>query len=118
MSTFLIILMEVMVLLTAGLVGWSVVTSLRKRGKSGKVVNNIPVKKLSYGVAAALACLLLLTFLMADTAPLPINGKPYTDTLWLRVTGMFTATAIILMILAAALIIYGKLKEYRQNRQA
>lgn len=121
-ASFCIVVMELMVAAAAGLVGWSVFTSLRKRGKEGKTVNNIPVKRLSYSVTIATLCLLLFTFLLADTTPLPINGEPYEDKLWLRLTGMFTITAIILMVLAAGLIIYGKIKdlqqEQRQQREA
>ena len=112
-----IVVMELMIAIAAGLVGWSAFTSLRKRGKEGKTVNNIPVKRLSYSVAIATLCLLVLTFLLADTTPLPINGHEYADKLWLRLTGMFTITTFILMVLAAALIIYGKVQDLRQEQR-
>jgi len=115
-ATIIILLMELLVLTAATLVAWSVWTSLRKRGKEGKVINNIPVKRLSYGVAIATLCLLLLTFLLADTTPLLINGNTYSDKLWLRLTGMFTISAIVLMVLAAGLIICGKLRDLHQEQ--
>lgn len=106
-------------LLFLGLAGmvWSVIFGLYRRGKSEQRVNNIPVKKISYIVAGGTAALLATTLLLGSSAPMTVNGKPFTDNLWLKVSDMFIISSLVLLFIAVAAIIFGKTRSYRKPRK-
>ena len=104
------VLLVLMLLLTAGAIGvaaWSAIWS-------GKVNNNIPVRKIGLAVAAGTALMLLLTFLLASSAPMRINGLDYTDTFWLKASGMFVSTSLAMIFVAIAAVVYGATKYIRK----
>ena len=79
-----------------------------------RVVNNIPVRKIGLAVAAGTALMLLLTFLLASSAPMRINGLNYTDTFWLKASGMFVSTSLAMIFVAIAAVVYGATKYIRK----
>ncbi|MBQ7471392.1 MAG: hypothetical protein IJS97_03090 [Prevotella sp.] len=101
---------EIMTVAMVALTCWSVWHTLRMRGKTGKTINRIPVKKLSYCVFGTLLAILALTCALSSDAPVKINGEVFTDKLWIRLSGMFVYTIIILMVTASIAVILGKIK--------
>lgn len=57
------------------------------------------------------AILLLLSFLLASTRPLSINGNLFESAFWLRVTGMFIVSSAVLLLAAIAVYAYAELKQ-------
>lgn len=112
------VLMILTLLLTIGTFGvaaWSLVRSFRTTGGGERVVNNIPVRKIGMIVTGGTATLLVLTFLCGSTAPMRINGFPFTDTFWLRVSDMFVATSLLMIVAAVTVAIYGATKYIRRH---
>lgn len=111
------VLLVLMLLLTAGAIGvaaWSVVRAGKVNRGAERVVNNIPVRKIGMAVGVGTAVMLLLTFLLASSAPMRINGLDYTDTFWLRASGMFVSTSLLMIVVAIASVVYGATKYIRK----
>lgn len=85
----------------------AVVRGIRKRGKRDRKVNGIPVLLISYGTAALLAVLLLVTFAAGSAEPLEINGDEYASVFWLKTTDMFIRTSVLLIAVAVGGVLYG-----------
>lgn len=97
-----------------GVTVWAVWRSLKIRGKGEKMVNNVPVKKIGYAVLGGTVGVLLLTFLLASTAPIRVNGALYSNTFWLRMTDMLVNTSLIMILVAAGAVVYGATKYNRK----
>ncbi len=111
------VLLVLMLVLTAGAIGvaaWSVVRAGKVNRGAERVVNNIPVRKIGMAVGVGTAVMLLLTFLLASSAPMRINGLDYTDTFWLRASGMFVSTSLFMIVVAIASVVYGATKYIRK----
>ncbi len=110
----LLLLMVLYLMLGIGFSVWSVVSLLKKRGKTEAVENGIPVKKIGYLVAGSVVVLLLLTFALGSTAPMKINGATYASGFWLRTSDMFIVTSLVMMLIAVVAVIYGATKYNRK----
>ena len=78
---------------------WSVAYSLRlRRGQADN--DRVPARRIAWGVAALLVLTMGATALLADTTPLSINGRAFTDMFWLRMSDMLINTSGILMVVA------------------
>ena len=110
-------LMTVFVLGAIGLTFWTVWTGLRKRGKTGRLDNNIPVKRISYAIAIGTVVLSLLTFGFGSSSEMMINGRKYADTLWLKAADMFIYTALLLLLAAIGAVVYGATRYYRKEKR-
>ena len=111
------VLAEVMLwLMTIGIVAaigtgvWSAVLTTRARLKGGRVKENARARRIGWLTAGGTALLLLVTFLIASSASLNINGKPFTDTFWLRLADMFIISTAVLIVVAVVALIFSKLK--------
>ncbi|HCC88090.1 MAG TPA: hypothetical protein DEQ17_07860 [Prevotella sp.] len=112
------VLLVFMLLLTAGAIGvaaWSAVRSGKVNGGGARVVNNIPVRKIGLAVATGTAIMLVLTFLFASSDTMKINGLNYTDTFWLKASGMFVSTTLVMIFVAIAAIVYGATRYIRKS---
>ena len=89
-----------MLLLTGG-------TLVRINGDENRVVNNIPARRISVCVALGTLLLLVLTFALSSTDALKVNGAAYTDTFWLRASGMFVGTSLLMVVAAIAAVVFG-----------
>lgn len=110
-----LVLIFVLLLATLVLTVVSVVSNIRKEGRAEAHNNNIPVRLIAYCIAGVTALSLLLTFLLGSTHPVPINGKQYTDTLWLRASDMFINTTLLLLVIALGAVIFGATRYYRKR---
>lgn len=107
-----LVLMYLLLLGALCTAAWAVYTTLKKRGKGGRMDNNIPVKKLAYGMLFITLGLLVFTFLFGSTGAMLINGKDYTDAFWLRMADMFINTTAVLMVIAIGAAIFGATRYY------
>ena len=110
-------LMFVLVLGAVGLTFWAVWTGLRKRGKSGRLDNNIPVKQISYAISIGTVVLAAVTFGLGSSSEMLINSRKYADTLWLKTADMFIYTGGLLLIAAVAAVVYGATRYYRKEKR-
>lgn len=117
MTNVLLVFIALVFLAALALGIWTLVVSIRRRKGEGKVVNGVPVAKITYGVAGFTVLLLVLTFLLGSSSALSINGASYTETFWLKAADMFVYSAIILIVVAVGLIICGKGQGARSKRQ-
>lgn len=77
--------------------------------------NGIAHRWLSVAVWLAVALCLLLTFALASTSPMLINGKDFEDHLWLRVADMFVYTSLFLLIVAIGAMVFGATRYIRKH---
>lgn len=112
----ILILMYLLVLVTLGVMGYSVVKSLRSAKRGEKYVNGIPVQKISYSVSIGTAVVLVLTFLLGSTKEMLINGVIFSDKLWLRLTDMFLNTIIVLLLVSVGAVLFGATR-YRRGKR-
>ena len=76
-----------------------------RRGWTIKVKCGVPVTAIVLCVLVLLVITMLTTFAMADTNAITIGGKPYEDTLWLRLSDMFINTTLVLLVVAVLLMV-------------
>lgn len=76
-----------------------------RRGMTMKKACGVPVTAIVVGVLALLVITMLTTFMLADTNAMTIGGKPYEDTLWLRLSDMFINTMLVLLVVAVLLMV-------------
>ncbi|MBQ2497240.1 MAG: hypothetical protein II509_01125, partial [Prevotella sp.] len=76
----------------------------------GRVKENARARRIGWLTAGGTALLLLVTFLIASSASLNINGKPFTDTFWLRLADMFIISTAVLIVVAVVALIFSKLR--------
>ena len=112
MTPFIIGLMIGILLIAIVLTVVSIICGIRK-GNGRKVVNNIPLTKIGWGVMALLLISLILTFLLGSSDSILVNGKVYDDTLWLRVSSMFVITSGVMIVVAIAIAAASMIKKMK-----
>ena len=101
----LLIYMYVIVTVAVVIMIISIGYSAWRRGWTIKVKCGVPVTAIVVGVLVLLVITMLTTFAMADTNAIAIGGKPYEDTLWLRLSDMFINTTLVLLVVAVLLMV-------------
>ena len=102
--------------LALGAGAWALWRGLRQRDGSERVVNGVPSAKISMGVAALTAVVVLLSFVCGSPAPVTVNGSPFADVFWLKPADMFVATSLVLMLVAVGAVVFGYTRYYRKER--
>ena len=102
--------------LALGAGAWALWRGLRQRDGSERVVNGVPAAKISMGVAALTAVVVLLSFVCGSPAPVTVNGSPFDDVFWLKAADMFVATSLVLMLVAVGAVVFGYTRYYRKER--
>ena len=100
LAEVMIWLMGIGLVAALGVVAWSVVVILRRRGQRGVVVNHVPSRRIVLITALSTCLLMLLSFAFASTASLTINGQAYSSAFWLRMADMFIVSSAVLMLAA------------------
>ena len=77
LTSLLITSMLVLVAGTLALSVWSFVRKARMNKGDNRIVNNIPVHRITLGVTIGTAALLLITFLCSSTDTLTVNGSRF-----------------------------------------
>lgn len=98
-----------------GVVVWSVVSTQKGQRKSVVTENSIRAARLVYGVAAFTAVVMLLTFAVGSSDTIIINGKPFADSMPLRLADMFVASAMVMIVVAFGAIGFGYMNRRRQR---
>lgn len=107
-------LMIVMLFCGIALAIWSIVRKLKITGRGDRYSNGIPVKKIGYAIVCGTALILIVTFLLGSDDPMTINGAPFRDVFWLKVSDMFVSTSILMIVIAVGAVIYGSTKYIRK----
>ena len=100
-------------LLLAGAVGlavWSAIHGVMTHQRANDPLATRRTSVLGYVTAGLVGVILLLTYLLASTQPVVSNGKPFTDTLWLRLTDMFIFSSILLIGICSAIVVAAKFR--------
>lgn len=117
LTTAVLVLQYVLLAVAIAVLLAAVVRSVRLRSKGDRVVNGVPVARIVLGVVAGTVVLLGLTFLLAGTDAMTVNGAAYTDKFWLRVAGMFVDTSLWLLVAAILAAGYGATRYRRKDRR-
>ncbi|MBQ8657068.1 MAG: hypothetical protein IJ527_08475 [Prevotella sp.] len=109
-SIFVDVLLVVLYLLlavTLGLTIWSVLHSLHRRTREPQPTRMVSARTTGLVAGGLLVVALVLTFALASTQPLLINGDQFADALWLRLSDMFIFTTIIMLLVAIVGVVWG-----------
>ncbi len=83
---------------------WSIVRGWQRRERQSPALEVRHADKTGYLTTGLLVVTLAVTFLAGSSEPLPVNGKLFTDTFWLKATDMFIFTSTILIIICSVVI--------------
>ena len=107
----MLVLMAVALIAAVVAVLWAVVVAARKRGSGlAKTENRVPARRIAVLTLAGTLVLLLLTFVLGSSVPVPINGKPFDSIFWLRAADMFICSSGVLLVVAVLAYLYAELK--------
>lgn len=98
-----------------GLACISFVFAVKKRRSSMEKNNNINVRKNTLIIVITTILLLLLTFVLAPTDEIMVNGRIYHDTLWLKLSFMFVSSTVILLAIAIITMLFGYTRTIRTH---
>ena len=107
-----------MLVLTGGtllLMACTMIRGMRLNKDENRVVNNIPARRISMCVALGTLLVLVLTFALSSDDSLKINGAAYTDSFWLRASGMFVGTSLFMVVAAIAAVAFGATRYIRKS---
>ncbi len=110
-------LITLMLVLTAGtlaLAVWSFIRQARMNSRENRIVNNIPAHRIAIGVVGGTAALLVITFAASSTDALTVNGKQFADAFWLRTSGMFIGSSLLMIVAAIGAVIFGATRNRRK----
>ena len=106
-----------LLLLAVAFATFGVGRSIRLKDEDEQWNNCIPAKKITYAVVAGTFLLLLLTLLLGSDSDMLINGQPYTDHFWLKISDMFIITGIVLLFVAMGAVVFGATRYYRKDKK-
>ena len=83
------------------------------------MVNGIPVARIKRWSAMAFVAMLVLAYVAGSADPLSVNGKTFSDAMWLKVADMFiyTVFAMLLAAVVAVAVSVGGSAMRRKNRK-
>ncbi len=112
----LLILMMALLFVAVAIGVIAVVVGLRKKDKGDNVINGVPAAKISWITFGVTFIMLVITFIAGSTQSMMINGHQFTDVVALKVTDMFVATSIGMIVLAICAVIFGSTRYFRKDR--
>lgn len=117
LTSVLITFVLLLLLMAVAVTLFAVYRSLRRmRGHTG-VVNGVPALRIALGVGVGTFCIMFLSFALAPTDAVSVNGVQYADGLWLRVAEMFVDTSLLLLVAAVVAVAYGYVRRVRNRRK-
>lgn len=107
-----IVLWAVYILLAAavGATIWSTLHGIYTHDPISDPLASRRTSIIGYLTAGFVAVVMVLTYLFASTKPLTVNDKPFTNTMWLRLTDMFIYTSILLICVCSAIVVIAKFR--------
>jgi len=112
----LLILMWILIILTVVVSCFSIVKAYRVDDKI-EVVNGIAEKRIRRYTWLGLLIVLVLTFVLSSSSVMNVNGKDYSEWVWLKFSDMFIFTSAILLVVAIGSVIYGATRYIRKERK-
>ncbi|MBP3756813.1 MAG: hypothetical protein J6I61_05965 [Prevotella sp.] len=112
----ILILMYVVVAGAIGIVAWAAIRRWQLHDRTADTSNGIPSRKIVVGVVGGMVLCLLLTFLMASSAPMLINGKRFDSVFWLKTGDMLINTSLILLVVAVIVVVCSNVRNARSRR--
>lgn len=103
----LLCFLYIMIALTIALILISAIKRLKPGLHIQKAENGVPVAKIAYITTGGVALCLIITFITGSQETLVINGKKYSDVLWLKTADMFIYTIVALLLVAVSLVAFG-----------
>ena len=97
-------------ILTAAAVGvaiFSAIHGIRTHSRQGGVENGVPTARINTITWIITVLLLAGSFACATTEPIKVNGKLYSETIWLRLSDMFIVTSGVMILLAVIAVAFG-----------
>lgn len=114
----LLLLMGLMLLLGVVLVVVSAVKSYRIRATEPSMVNGIPAKKITRIVWSSTFAVVILSFVLGSSSPMLVNGEQYADWFWLKVSDMFVTVALLMLLAAIGVVLFGVTRYVRKGKRA
>lgn len=96
----------VLLVAALGLSLWSVLRSHRLRDRQSRE-NGVPAACIVWGVALLFVITLGLSWLLASTEPVMVNGRLFDNAFWLRAGDMFIYSSAVLVLVAVGCVLYG-----------
>lgn len=100
----LLVTIYVLLFATVAMALWSMINTMRQHKKDSDS-NTKATRYISASVLTLLVATLCLTWLFADSTPMSINGKTFTDTTMLDISEMLINSSLIMIFIAAACVI-------------
>lgn len=85
----------------------AVMIGLKERDRGDAVVNGIHVARNCYLVAAFTLMVMLLAFMSGSSSGIIVNGKVFTNVMWLKVADMFVISSLVMILAALGAIAFG-----------
>ena len=86
---------------------YSVIHGIKTSGRQGLTENGVPAGRITIATWVATAILLALTFAIGSTDPIKVNGKDFSESLWLRLSDMFIISSGVMILIAIAAVVFG-----------
>lgn len=112
-----LVAMYVLTVVTLGLAVWSAVHGVMARDAQLLPRERGLRRMAVYGSVGLSLVVMLITFLLGSSAPITVNGKPFTNTFWLKVSDMFVNTAILLIIVCFVIVVVAKFRHSTPRQQ-
>lgn len=98
------------------------VASFATAQRNGAVLENAEVRQIpERGIArciwGGLALLLLVTFCLGSSVPIPVNGSDYADWTWLKASDMLVYTSLVLLLCAFVAVAFGATRYIRKKKK-
>ena len=90
-----------------GVTVYSVIHGIKTSGRQGLTENGVPAGRITIATWVATAILLALTFAIGSTDPIKVNGKDFSESLWLRLSDMFIISSGVMILIAIAAVVFG-----------
>ena len=111
----LIVLMWLFLIGGVGLAVYSMIRDYRG-AKSEAVVNGVPVRRIFRITWLGTLAILVLSFLLASSEPMLINGENYADWIWLKLSDMFVITSLLMLVAGIGTVCFGATRYIRKKK--
>lgn len=98
----------VLIVIAVAATVYAAVHGVRTQGRQ-VAANRLYTKATIAGIATPVV-VMALSYAMASTTPLTINGQPFTSSVWLRLSDMFIYSSAILIVICFAIVIATKFR--------
>ena len=116
LTTVLLWLITAILIIAIATAVTAIIISFRKHNGK-RIINGIPVKKITWITCAGMAILVIAAILFSDGNTILINGKVYEDVFWLKTADTLIYISALLIIVAIVLTGFSALKRQSETRK-